>query len=132
MPKSTDHKSVQWKQHIDNWDLKESTSLLDGSLKQLIVSNGITSVDRRAILFSTVLCLCKSISHEKWKLKDKISLRKFNVYDHVTQQKWISNDWDQQCLFEIHTDDRHILFVTRSEEEKKQWLCLLIYIRNKR
>ena len=40
-------------------------------------------IDRRAVLFSTVLCLCKATSNDKWKFKEKIWLRKFNVNDQI-------------------------------------------------
>ena len=82
MPKLTDNKINNWKNLIENWDLKESTSLIDGHLKHIILQN--SNVDRRAILFSTVLCLCKSISNDKWKFKEKIWLRKFNINDQIS------------------------------------------------
>jgi hypothetical protein len=102
MPKLTDNKINNWKNLIENWDLKESTSLIDGYLKHIVLQNSsstiVTNVDRRAILFSTVLCLCKAISNDKWKFKD----------------------------------DKNYILAARSEQDKIQWLCLLMYIRNKR
>ncbi len=87
MPKLTDNKMNNWKNLIENWDIKESTSLMDSHLKHIVIQNSssniITSVDRRAILFSTVLCLCKAVSNDKWKFKEKIWLRKFNINDQV-------------------------------------------------
>ena len=87
MPKLTDHKTQNWKTLIENWDLKESNSLIDGYLKHIVMQNSsstiMTNVDRRAILFSSVLCLCKAISNEKWKFKEKIWLRKFQINDQI-------------------------------------------------
>lgn len=126
-------KTSNWKQQIENWDLKESNSLFDGSIKHLISSNGYSTVDRRAILFSSVLCLCKSISNEKWKIKEKISLKKFNVNDRptISSKIVVSTEFDIENLFEIRTDDRHILLVASNSAEKSQWLTFLFYIRNK-
>lgn len=87
MPKLSDSKMNNWKNLIENWDIKESTSLMDGSLKHIVIQNSssnlVTTVDRRAILFSTILCLCKSLSNDKWKFKEKIWLRKFNINDQI-------------------------------------------------
>ena len=87
MPKLNDNKINNWKNIIENWDIKESTALMDSHLKHIVVqhssSNIITSVDRRAILFSTVLCLCKAVSNDKWKFKEKIWLRKFDINDEI-------------------------------------------------
>lgn len=88
MPKLTEKKNPNWKQLIENCDLKESNSLMDSYLKHIVVQNSssniVTNVDRRAILFSTVLCLCKAISNEKWKFKEKIWLRKFHINDQLS------------------------------------------------
>jgi hypothetical protein len=88
MPKLTDNKINNWKNLIENWDIKESTSLMDSHLKHIVLQNSssniITNVDRRAILFSTVLCLCKALSNDKWKFKEKIWLRKFNINDQIS------------------------------------------------
>jgi hypothetical protein len=60
---------------------------MDNHLKHIVIQNSssniVTSVDRRAILFSTVLCLCKAVSNDKWKFKEKIWLRKFNIDDQI-------------------------------------------------
>lgn len=84
-------------------------------------------IDRRAILFSSVLCLCKGTSNEKWKLKEKISLKKFNIDDRI-----ILSNQEYPYAFEIQTDDRNVVLATGDEQEKAHWLCLLIYIRNKK
>jgi hypothetical protein len=87
MPKLTDNNINNWKNIIENWDIKESTSLMDSHLKHIVIQNSssniITNVDRRAILFPTVLCLCKAVSNDKWKFKEKIWLRKFNINDQI-------------------------------------------------
>jgi hypothetical protein len=87
MPKLTDNKINNWKNLIENWDIKESTSLMDSHLKHIVIQNSssniLTNVDRRAILFSTVLCLCKAVSNDKWKFKEKIWLRKFHINDQI-------------------------------------------------
>lgn len=80
MPKLFDQKIHHWKNLIENYDLKESNSLIDGYLKHIVMQN---NVDRRAILFPSVLCLCKAISNDKWKFKEKIWLRKFQINDQI-------------------------------------------------
>ncbi|CAF1455941.1 unnamed protein product, partial [Adineta steineri] len=128
MPKLTDNKINNWKNIIENWDIKESISLMDSHLKHIVIQNSssniITSVDRRAILFSTVLCLCKAVSNDKWKFKEKIWLRKFNINDQIFVA-------DHEYVFEIQCDEKNYILAARSEQEKTQWLCLLMYIRNK-
>ena len=143
MPKITDQKMHHWKTLIENYDLKESSSLIDGQLKHLVMQNSSsTSVDRRAILFPSVLCLCKAISNEKWKFKEKIWLRKFHMNDQIVipgKEMCVSKGsdrWrdflDHEHVFEIQTEEKTYLLAARSEQEKNQWLCLLLYIRNKR
>jgi len=146
MPKLTDNKINNWKNLIENWDIKESTSLIDGHLKHIVVQNSsstiITNVDRRAILFSTVLCLCKAVSNDKWKFKEKIWLRKFNINDQIlipgkitysnNSTKSDRDFLDHEHVFEIQSDEKNYILAARSEQDKTQWLCLLMYIRNKR
>ncbi|CAF0930895.1 unnamed protein product [Adineta ricciae] len=126
MPKLSENKTNNWKNIIENWDLKESTSLIDSHLKHIVIQNSniATSVDRRAILFSTVLCLCKAVSNDKWKFKEKIWLRKFNINNEIILA-------DHPHVFEIQCDDKNYILQARSEQDKVQWLCLLMYIRNK-
>ncbi|CAF0926343.1 unnamed protein product [Rotaria sordida] len=111
-----------------NWDIKESTPLIDSYLKHIVIQNSssnlITNVDRRAILFSTILCLCKALSNDKWKFKEKIWLRKFNINDQIIIP-------DHEHVFEIQCDEKNYILAARSEQDKFQWLCLLMYIRNK-
>lgn len=126
MPKTVESKTIQWKTIIENWDLKETNALMDATLRQVNIANGSNSmVNRRAILFPTVLCLCKSISNEKWKLKEKILLTKFNVYDKSSVNP------EHEHMFEIQTSEKYSLFTVTSEEEKLRWLTLLIFLRNK-
>jgi hypothetical protein len=146
MPKLMDNKINNWKNLIENWDIKESTSLIDGHLKHIVVQNSsstiITNVDRRAILFSTVLCLCKAVSNDKWKFKEKIWLRKFNINDQIlipgkitysnNSTKSDGDFLDHEHVFEIQSDEKNYILAARSEQDKTQWLCLLMYIRNKR
>ncbi len=141
-----DNKINNWKNLIENWDIKESTSLIDGHLKHIVVQNSsstiITNVDRRAILFSTVLCLCKAVSNDKWKFKEKIWLRKFNINDQIlipgkitylnNSTKFDRDFLDHEHVFEIQSDEKNYILAARSEQDKTQWLCLLMYIRNKR
>ncbi len=141
-----DNKINNWKNLIENWDIKESTSLIDGHLKHIVVQNSsstiITNVDRRAILFSTVLCLCKAVSNDKWKFKEKIWLRKFNINDQIlipgkitysnNSTKSDRDFLDHEHVFEIQSDEKNYILAARSEQDKTQWLCLLMYIRNKR
>ncbi|CAF2078747.1 unnamed protein product [Rotaria magnacalcarata] len=128
MPKLSDNKINNWKNLIENWDIKESTALIDSHLKHVVIqnpsSNIITCADRRAILFSTVLCLCKALSHDKWKFKEKIWLRKFNINDQIIIP-------DHEHTFEIQCDEKNYILAARSEQDKIQWLSLLMYIRNK-
>ncbi|CAF4591890.1 unnamed protein product, partial [Rotaria sp. Silwood2] len=128
MPKLNDNKINNWKILIENWDIKESTSLIDSHLKHIVIQNSssnlITNVDRRAILFSTILCLCKGLSNDKWKFKEKIWLRKFNINDKIIIP-------DHEHVFEIQCDEKNYILAARSEQDKLQWLCLLMYIRNK-
>lgn len=141
MPKLTDQKNHNWKNLIENWDLKESSSLMDGYLKHIVMQNSSsTNVDRRAILFSSVLCLCKAISNEKWKFKEKIWLRKYQINDQVIIpgkfirliMMMINPHVDHEHVFEIQTEEKNYILAARTEQEKTQWLCLLLYIRNKR
>ncbi|CAF3768719.1 unnamed protein product [Rotaria sp. Silwood1] len=128
MPKLNDNKKNNWKNSIENWDIKESISLFDSYLKHIVIQNSsstlITNVDRRAILFSTILCLCKNLSNDKWKFKEKIWLRKFNINDQIIIP-------DHEHVFEIKCDEKNYILAARSEQDKFQWLCLLMYIRNK-
>jgi hypothetical protein len=100
MPKLTDNKINNWKNIIENWDIKDSISLMDSYLKHIVIQNSssniITNVDRRAILFSTILCLCKAVSNDKWKFKEKIWLKKFNINDQII----ISGNFNRIKFFE--------------------------------
>ncbi|CAF3765255.1 unnamed protein product [Rotaria sordida] len=125
MPKLNDNKINNWKNLIENWDIKESTPLIDSYLKHIVIQNSssnlITNVDRRAILFSTILCLCKALSNDKWKFKEKIWLRKFNINDQIIIP-------DHEHVFEIQCDEKNYILAARSEQDKFQWLCLLIIL----
>jgi hypothetical protein len=39
---------------------------------------------------------------------------------------------DHEHVFEIQSDDKNYILAARSDQDKTQWLCLLMYIRNKR
>ena len=41
-------------------------------------------------------------------------------------------DLDHEHVFELQCDEKNYVLAARSEQEKSQWLCLLMYIRNKR
>ncbi|CAF0942317.1 unnamed protein product [Didymodactylos carnosus] len=126
---SGDNLKLNWKNSIENWDIRDSCHqnyLKDSDLKQIKIETQANGArERRALLFSTMLCLCKRTnSGDKWKLKEKIWLRKFDIIDRTDLA-------DHHHLFEIRSQERSYLLAARSDQEKSRWMCLLLYIRNK-
>ncbi len=53
-----------------------------------------------------------------------------NLLNEFEKSEW--RFLDHEHAFEIQSDEKNYILAARSEQEKTQWLCLLIYIRNKR